>query len=212
MSDDPAKALRFPFVGALLCAACLGAAAWTWMRYSYAWHVTPAGLGALLTAENLNKRHYKGRLWISGLAKHRSWPVDSFVRVRAQWLDTDPPDDAQLLVDTVEGGRDYLHAIGNSKSWQFTTDIESAPDPDRRWFGERWFYGRLVPDESTYGGPFGTLSRAPPGTPIVDTQRGRLHGATIAGLVVGAMGVFVFAVALRHWLGERRKLREEARA
>jgi len=29
-------------------------------------------------------------------------------------------------------------------------------------------------------------------------------------LVVGAMGVFVFTVALRHWLGERRKFREEA--
>ncbi len=31
-----------------------------------------------------------------------------------------------------------------------------------------------------------------------------------AGLVVGAMGVFVFAVALRHWLRERRRFREEA--
>jgi hypothetical protein len=29
-------------------------------------------------------------------------------------------------------------------------------------------------------------------------------------LVVGAMGVFVFALALRHWLGERRKFRQEA--
>jgi hypothetical protein len=182
------------------------------MRYSYAWHLTPADLGALWTAENLNKRHYKGRLWTFGSAEHRSWPVDSFVRVRAQWLDTDPPDDAQLLVDTGEGGFDCLHAIRNSESWQFVPDIESSPDFDMSLFGERWLYGRLVPDESMYGGPFGSLSRAPPGTPIVDIRRGRLHGASIAGLVVGAMGVSVFTVALRHWLRKRRRFREEERA
>jgi hypothetical protein len=46
----------------------------------------------------------------------------------------------------------------------------------------------------------------------VDTTASRWHGASIAGLVVGAMGVFVFTVALRHWLGERRRFREDARA
>jgi hypothetical protein len=39
---------------------------------------------------------------------------------------------------------------------------------------------------------------------IVDATRGRFHAASIAGLVVGAMGAFVFTVALKHWLGERR--------
>lgn len=47
---------------------------------------------------------------------------------------------------------------------------------------------------------------------IVDTTASRFTGASIAGLVVGAMGVFVFTVALRHWLRERRSFREEARA
>lgn len=37
MSDDPTKPPRFPFVAALLCTACVGAGAWTWMRYSYCW-------------------------------------------------------------------------------------------------------------------------------------------------------------------------------
>jgi hypothetical protein len=41
----------------------------------------------------------------------------------------------------------------------------------------------------------------------VDEGSGRLHGASVAGLVVGAMGVFVFVVALRHWLREK-KMRE----
>jgi len=35
-----------------------------------------------------------------------------------------------------------------------------------------------------------------------------MTGASIAGLVVGAMGVFVFTVALRHWLKERRTVME----
>ncbi|MHC4503898.1 MAG: hypothetical protein ACYTFI_11385 [Planctomycetota bacterium] len=39
----------------------------------------------------------------------------------------------------------------------------------------------------------------------LDMRRSRLHPASIAGLVVGAMGVFVFGAALRHWLGERRR-------
>ena len=33
MPDDPAKQPRFPYVAALLCVACVGAAVWTWMRY-----------------------------------------------------------------------------------------------------------------------------------------------------------------------------------
>jgi hypothetical protein len=38
---------------------------------------------------------------------------------------------------------------------------------------------------------------------IIDTTASRWHGASIAGLVVGAMGVFVFAVALKAWLNQR---------
>ncbi len=47
---------------------------------------------------------------------------------------------------------------------------------------------------------------------VVDMTASRFHGASIAGLVVGAMGVFVVTVALRRWLAERRRFREEARA
>ncbi|MHC4202517.1 MAG: hypothetical protein ACYSU0_21205, partial [Planctomycetota bacterium] len=41
MSDDPARPPRFPYVAALLCAACVGMAGYLWMRYSYAWDVGP---------------------------------------------------------------------------------------------------------------------------------------------------------------------------
>ncbi len=34
----------------------------------------------------------------------------------------------------------------------------------------------------------------------------RLHGASISGLVVGAMGCFIFGLYLRGWLRERKAL------
>lgn len=39
---------------------------------------------------------------------------------------------------------------------------------------------------------------------LVDTTASRFHPASIAGLVVGPMGVFVFVVVLRDWLIRRR--------
>ncbi|MHC4506442.1 MAG: hypothetical protein ACYTFI_24365 [Planctomycetota bacterium] len=39
---------------------------------------------------------------------------------------------------------------------------------------------------------------------FLDAGASRFTGASIAGLVVGAMGVFVFTVALRHWLNQWR--------
>ena len=44
----------------------------------------------------------------------------------------------------------------------------------------------------------------------VNADVGRWTGASIAGLVVGAIGVFVFAVALRYWLNRRRAFRDGA--
>jgi len=80
--------------------------------------------------------------------------------------------------------------------------------------------GRLGIDP--YGGPPGFPADTPPALRQIHldenvhitivTTASRFTGASIAGLVVGAMGVFVFTVALRHWLGERRKFEEEARA
>jgi hypothetical protein len=46
MPGNPARPPRFPSIAALLCVACVGAAAWTWMRYSYAWDVTPGDVAA----------------------------------------------------------------------------------------------------------------------------------------------------------------------
>ncbi|MHC4249461.1 MAG: hypothetical protein ACYS9X_10085 [Planctomycetota bacterium] len=42
--------------------------------------------------------------------------------------------------------------------------------------------------------------------PAIDTIASRFHGASVSGLAVGAMGVFIFALFLRRWLRERRTL------
>lgn len=44
-ATPPGPHARFPWAPALLCAASLAMAAWTWMRYSYAWATTPHALG-----------------------------------------------------------------------------------------------------------------------------------------------------------------------
>jgi hypothetical protein len=44
----------------------------------------------------------------------------------------------------------------------------------------------------------------------IDTTASRFTGATIAGLVVGAMGAFVFGAALGHWLNRRRAFGAQA--
>jgi len=38
---------------------------------------------------------------------------------------------------------------------------------------------------------------------VLDTSDSRLHGASVAGLVVGAMGCFIFGLYLRRWLREK---------
>ncbi len=43
---------------------------------------------------------------------------------------------------------------------------------------------------------------------FLDGTASRFTPQSIAGLVVGAMGVFVFAVVLRRWLKNRRAFRE----
>ena len=44
----------------------------------------------------------------------------------------------------------------------------------------------------------------------IDATASRWTGASVAGLAVGAMGVFVFCVALRNWLRERAALTERS--
>jgi len=176
---NPAKPPRFPYVAALLCAACVSAAAWTWMRYSFCRKVAAAPIfGASLNKEMLHRY-----VEVAG-ASSGCWMTSSTigpglggVRLRDPSADYSPDSRSEIMV--------VLY--------------RSAQEAERHWVhlqaqygGGRWtFRGRVVFANSRLA---------------VDATASRFHGASVAGLVVGAMGVFVFTVALRHWLRERRQI------
>ncbi|MHC4251446.1 MAG: hypothetical protein ACYS9X_20190 [Planctomycetota bacterium] len=49
-----------------------------------------------------------------------------------------------------------------------------------------------------------SLGDVEPGKVTIDSRASRFHPASIAGIVVGAMGIFVFGLYLRRWVKERR--------
>ena len=168
---------RFPFVAALLCGACVGAAAWTWMRYSWLWEVT---------SEHLARAAAGGDPWLT--EGELPWYVGRYIALHGVLVE-------DLWGESLfEGGR---YVIGGSlRSGETVVRATCRLRYDsylrHRDGGPRDLVGRLSFNART-GRAF--LDAASPG---------RFHGASVAGLVVGAMGVFVFSVALRHWLGERR--------
>ena len=60
--------------------------------------------------------------------------------------------------------------------------------------------GRAITDYDEY-----TVRFVRP-VPFLDTTASRLHPASVSGLVVGAMGCFIFGLYLRRWLRERKAL------
>ncbi|MHC4502893.1 MAG: hypothetical protein ACYTFI_06280 [Planctomycetota bacterium] len=184
--DNPAGP-RFPFVAALLCAACLGAAAWTWMRYSYRWDSAVEDIRCAKDA-----------------VRRGGWPYDAYVRVSGVVAGaiSDPTYGRICRIRTPHG---------------FLLEVGCGPEEEMAVGGEKTSTGRMSASicprvnwwdsPGTYLPPLGD----DPGFLVfyLDTTASRFTGASIAGLVVGAMGVFVFAVALRHWLSERRALRTD---
>jgi hypothetical protein len=116
----------------------------------------------------------------------------------------------------------YVEVLGRLESREFTPDPDTgqwrviATNSIDRFMAVR-VVGRGRPPEPLADGmrrlrgrvhtiqfpsadnQFGAIHR-------VDTDDSRLHGASVAGLVVGAMGVFIFGLYLRRWLSERKAL------
>ncbi|MHC4199474.1 MAG: hypothetical protein ACYSU0_05740 [Planctomycetota bacterium] len=193
MPDDRARPPRFPCVAALLCAGCLGAAAWTWMLYSYAWRLAPSDIFAV---EILPE---------GGLQQTWSHP-GTFVRVRGRLQAVDDPAWSYHSVPDQDWTvSDKTLLLGDPKGFVFAP-FETNSEARRHVGRSATLTGRV-----RMGKYFWSPQSSSSG-PTLDTAASRFTGASIAGLVVGAMGVFVFTVALRHWLGERRQFREETRA
>ena len=171
--DNPSRAPRFPYVGALLCAACVCAAAWTWMRFSYCWHVTPTEL----------VRAYYGR---------RDHPSASGIYVRITALHDGWVELGQtpyLVLKDPTGSEAIVKVLFEVRPGSVASRAGTVVLAGRL----TWASSVAAEAETLYIGIIQDANRA--------------HGASVAGLVVGAMGVFVFGAAFRHWLGERRAFR-----
>jgi len=98
-------------------------------------------------------------------------------------------DGKEFFVDAfAEDAQGLLHCV--EVKWP-----QSIPYPEAE--AEFWFVGRL----RTYA-----PKHDPRGPFAVDATASRFHPASIAGIVVGAMGIFIFGLYLRRWLRERKAL------
>ncbi len=179
------KPPRFPYVAVLLCAGCLGAAAWTWMRYSYAWPLSPKDLvgeesgmsfGAALFRMRLGGAYVIVRGEGSG-----SWDLDGSPVVCL----SDPSDRRRRINVLLLGTRKRPVLQERDKALAL----------------------HVIGTETTVTGRVVALDD---GLLALSITASRFTGASIAGLVVGAMGMFVFAAALRHWFERRRALGDAA--
>ena len=199
---------RFPYVAAALCAACVGVAAWTWMRYSYCWSLTVAEIAQAmqlqrtahmaddLLSDNSESSAITGQAaarelvegFYSGLTR---WPARAYVEVNVVI-------DRGRLAQSAE-----LHAVitevHDPTDSQWTMWIRTVPEMQSTFTtgGLREFAGRVWPGVIPVDGPITEWWAC------VDTKSSRFTGASITGLVVGAAGVFVFAFFLVRWLRRR---------
>lgn len=161
--SDPGPHARFPYGPALLCAACLAMCAWTWMRYSHAWDVTPERIA--------------------------SWPRDSLdgryvvlTGVPSAW-DSESRD-LLFYVLSRSGDRERIVARLGDQAPPSTSD-------DPVTVAGRVTIGLTVPESLG---------------PVIHIHAywGRFHPASVAGIVVASMGMFVLGLYLRSYLKGRR--------
>ena len=188
---NPARPPRFPYVGALLCAGCVGMAGYLWMRYSYVWDVSPTDM-KLLWAKSAGGKitRFDGML----------------VRITAKTPFATVPPGAPSVAEVVLIDHD------DHSSVSLTAQVpRSRLGPEYRVFeGDPGFTMDREYPSITLVGRKGSY-RYPkyrPGPTRLDCYASRFHPASVSGLVVGAMGLFVFTVALRHWLRERKAATE----
>ena len=166
---------RFPWVAVPLCAACLAAAAWCWMRYSYCWELGPEDVG----------RATWGKWSVR-------WPHWAYAEVAGKLADSEfTQRDSRGRYAVIVRNPRYAFMVVRARG------SGSAPPP---MTGElRLFRGRLsslqYPLADNMDGAFFAL----------DADAGRWTGASVAGLVVGAWGVFLLGWSTRIWL---RRVRE----
>ncbi len=174
MTDPGTKPPRFPWIALGLCVLSVGAAAWLWMRYSYRWDVAGKDLPQLRPVVPGDSVDWLAQSDLSALEENPL--AGRYVRFRGELV----------------GGADPCFFKVTDSHGAFAWLLVGALDfPAKRHWAEREFVGRVV----VVCGDGATLTALP----VIDIAAGRFAGASIAGLVVGAWGTFVFAAAFLHW-------------
>ena len=173
--SGPGPHARFPWVQLVFCIACFTMTAWTWLRYSYAWRVPTQYMSHEAATGWLRQRYVSFDGVVTG-----PWQHGRYRGLHVTGTRIGPPT------------RIMVHRSDSAPAW--------SPEKGRL----QHFLGRIWPPESYRpSNEFGGIGGFRCDT-VVDTTASRFHPASVAGLVVGAMGVFVFALYLRRWLTERR--------
>jgi hypothetical protein len=174
---EPAPVFRrFPWVQLVFCLACLSMAAWTWIASYCCWQVTPDQL-------------------VEGAP--RIW----FAPLLGLYVDVSVPKDFQLDPypdNLISAGVDPTFTLRRNRSGELRMQFSN-----RHY---RMIQARGLRLGSSVRGRI--VQAAPPsGRALVgvDTRSPRISGSAIAGLVVGAMGCFIFGLYLRRWLKARRE-------
>ncbi len=166
--DPTTPGARFPWAATVFACACVAAAAWTYMLYSYAWPVTPSRL-----------EEWRAEVGLQGV---EHWYV------------------------TLTGNRDpeerttatrWMSVIGASAERDGVFVLDHPRGADCVQPGEQ-----VVCTGRVYGPGLHVPGRRM--RVCIGCAASRWTGASVAGLVVGAMGVFIFTLHLRRWLGVRR--------
>ncbi|MHC4250544.1 MAG: hypothetical protein ACYS9X_15555 [Planctomycetota bacterium] len=111
------------------------------------------------------------------------WRTQAYVRVRGRFVRSPLPETETSYV---------LHSVVDITGVR-SIDVRFSPRERRPDNGATSSFVGRVMDMDTHR------------TPILHTTASRLTGESVAGLIVGAMGIFIFSMYLRRWLRERMR-------
>jgi len=181
---------HFPLTQLAFCIACLTMTAWTWMRHSYALRFVA------VPAEEMEVPGAVGE----ACQDPDTYPdlTDRYIVIRFPPRCDSPEDAEQFAAGEVHGRPAAICVDQGLVLFDDDGSTRQLGRLARRPDSELVVAGRMLSS-----GP-GVYARFR--IPDFDTTASRFHPASVAGIVVGAMGCFIFGLYLRAWLRERKAL------